>query len=377
MLYLHGCKSSNNKEDSKNNSLVNSGITIPISLKNLPDDNDSYFSNIEDIEFVPLQTEDSTIIGNIQKIKFYHNRFYILDKFKVFSVFNRKGKLLFSLQARGKGKNEQLEIRDFCILENGAICLLDYLKYYEYDSTGKYIKQINFKTETPINPTSFHISPDSYFLYEQLNTVDADGYALVIKSINNSSEKKYFKYKNASVSINRFIQSNTDVIIPPITGGDTIFQIIDNDILPKYVISFTDYKKNEKPLDKAADYRQIAKWFEQNKLPYDIQNVLINNNNLHFTFTYEGKIKFARYQLIEKTVFAHAKNLSVFDPFEYLCSNKNILVSSKEAYFIKMQLDNNKTSCSFLPEKRRLELLEQIKNVKETDNPVLMLIKTK
>ena len=55
-------------------------------------------------------------------------------------------------------------------------------------------------------------------------------------------------------------------------------------------------------------------------------------------------------------------------------ADKTHLVAVCEPYILTKLLMEGKTDCAYLPENRRLQLLEKLKDVKETDNPVLMLV---
>jgi len=68
---------------------------------------------------------------------------------------------------------------------------------------------------------------------------------------------------------------------------------------------------------------------------------------------------------------------NLFYPGILYCAHNNLIFSAKESYLIKDCIENTKITCNYLPENRRIELLNKLKDVKETDNPVLMIITTK
>jgi hypothetical protein len=78
-----------------------------------------------------------------------------------------------------------------------------------------------------------------------------------------------------------------------------------------------------------------------------------------------------------KTVLSNElwfKNIFEFNVSDIRTVTDNEVILSLDAFQIRKLLDEDKISSSFLPEPRRLQLLEKLKNVKETDNPVLMLV---
>jgi len=81
-----------------------------------------------------------------------------------------------------------------------------------------------------------------------------------------------------------------------------------------------------------------------------------------------GQVKYFDYPF-------EAENL--FHPRKLYLSEDNKFISSLDAFQVRQLITENKTSCSFLSERHRHEILEKLKKVKETDNPVLMLITLK
>ncbi|GHT72104.1 hypothetical protein AGMMS50239_41450 [Bacteroidia bacterium] len=74
----------------------------------------SMFSNIE---YVPLETSEEHLIGEIAQILFYKDRFYILDNEISKSVFcfQKDGKFLFKINRKGNGPGEYIDIKSISI----------------------------------------------------------------------------------------------------------------------------------------------------------------------------------------------------------------------------------------------------------------------
>lgn len=79
--------------------------------------NVKYSDIITDYNVIPLETTNESLIGNIDKIVFHDNQFFILDQFKVRTifVFSSTGKFMWKLSKFGKGPGEFIEPTDFCI----------------------------------------------------------------------------------------------------------------------------------------------------------------------------------------------------------------------------------------------------------------------
>ena len=65
-----------------------------------------------DIDYVPLQTTDSSIISGIYSMKARGNYLYMATYYEVF-CFNNIGKFLFKLSRKGRGPGEYGIINDF------------------------------------------------------------------------------------------------------------------------------------------------------------------------------------------------------------------------------------------------------------------------
>ena len=121
---------------------------------------------IGDYELIPLETTDESLIGFIDKIEFYDDKIYILDRFfgsSVF-VFSKEGKFLSKLSRKGRGPGEYIFPMYSAIDQRGAILVLDInlgrlLKYN--------ITDLSFMEEVPL-PATYNI-PITFTLDEELN----------------------------------------------------------------------------------------------------------------------------------------------------------------------------------------------------------------
>lgn len=78
------------------------------------------------IEYIPLETNDSSLIGKISKIIFCNDRFYIFDQVgKKVVLFNRKGEFLKSIHKVGQGPGEYTDPYDMDVDDEGNVYLSD------------------------------------------------------------------------------------------------------------------------------------------------------------------------------------------------------------------------------------------------------------
>jgi hypothetical protein len=101
----------------------------------------------EHIRYVPLETSDDCLIGNVSKTLIKNNKIYVAD-FHMASaifVFDMNGKFLFKIARKGQGPGEYISFHDFDVNSNGEIFIFDQhrKKFLVYNDTGKYQHEIN------------------------------------------------------------------------------------------------------------------------------------------------------------------------------------------------------------------------------------------
>ena len=110
-----------------------------------------------DIRYVKLETNDSSVIGQYPTVFYENERFYILSM-RVLKVFDKDGKFLFKFDRRGRGAQEYVMSRHITVMSGsgnllvqtqgpGAGALLMY-----YDREGRYVT----KRALPYNKNTFH-----------------------------------------------------------------------------------------------------------------------------------------------------------------------------------------------------------------------------
>jgi hypothetical protein len=118
---------------------------------------------IENIELIPLETNDDVLIAQLTKLLYYKDRYYILDrKQNIVFVYDSEGRFIFKIDKQGQGPGEYPFLNDIQInpftnhLE--LLCAMGFL--YEYDLSGKFIKTHRITNDylravhefIPINP---------------------------------------------------------------------------------------------------------------------------------------------------------------------------------------------------------------------------------
>ena len=99
---------------------------------------------IEDIQYIPLETNNNSLIGRIDKMIFHNGRFYLLDSRVALSVFifNEDGSHYRTIKNVGRGPQEYLSLKNMTIDKyNDELVLYDrndgLLHYYDLDGNFK------------------------------------------------------------------------------------------------------------------------------------------------------------------------------------------------------------------------------------------------
>ena len=78
---------------------------------------------IASYKFIPLATDDTTLVGNITKILKYKDNYYIASNNKEILVFHTDGSFSHRINRQGRGPQEYVELNDFDIAEDQIVIL--------------------------------------------------------------------------------------------------------------------------------------------------------------------------------------------------------------------------------------------------------------
>lgn len=82
---------------------------------------------VTEVEYIPLATNDASLIGDVDKVLYRGDTFYILDKQgKKVLLFDRQGNFLKSIHKVGQGPGEYTEPCDMDVDAAGNIYLSDW-----------------------------------------------------------------------------------------------------------------------------------------------------------------------------------------------------------------------------------------------------------
>lgn len=106
-------------------------------------------SIVQNVIHIPLEQTNDCLIGNIDKILFFKDKFYVFDMTvtKAILVFGKSGNFLFKISKLGKGPGEYIEPRDFNLDSDGNIYLWDngQQKLIKYSDNGTKFQEYKIK----------------------------------------------------------------------------------------------------------------------------------------------------------------------------------------------------------------------------------------
>ena len=310
----------------------------------------------------PLETLSDNLMGYITKFEIYNSDYYLLDfanncvfQYGADGTFKRK------ISKIGRGPDEYLRIIDFKVNEDG-IYLLDYsqhsILHYDHDI------KLQEKICLDMAPSEFQFAGESLMVYSERN-YSKDDYYFYRVLMDGTIIEPYIKRKLLSQEKYNIQGSNVFCF-----GEDSLF-------MPRYsnyiyslgrgkVVYKLDFKDKTFPEEQLhiEDYDIYGDEF-----PYIVRENIYQNGNHLLVSYFDGRIRhFALYDTDKKDV-------------EFNGLFKNDLIPGFR-FFPQWQKGKYLIDCidsySFIegfPELK--DTMTQLKNIKDTDNPILVIYEMK
>ena len=374
MLLFLSCSNTENSQQIDPETVEN--IRVDMEEERIEGNFDDYFTSME---VIPLETNEHSIFGRIERISLYQDKIFILDtSTNSVLVFNNKGKFLFRLQNTGNGPREYNSLTDFAIdRKNEQIILYADRPYrfYFYDLEGNFIKTKNtdklfldiaVKNNNIIMlniPKRIKFLIDSY----NLNTNERSGF-LPLTEIDKI-------FKSHDVEYPRITKDENIHITFPYSNF--VYEYTEKGVSPKYYIDFGKNKIPEKMLKRMIGKEKkhlgdVSNYAEKNNYGWGICNFRENKDYVTFTCNTNDLIIYSK-----KTKKARRFDFFIKDKIPFLKyfvhnGNDNKLVSIYEAdQFRKHTRQVMKKEELW---KKRPEYLKKMYNeVSDDSNPLLII----
>lgn len=326
---------------------------------------------IDDVEYIPLSTTGESIIGQINRMLYEDDKFYLFDFMVTRSVFvfDKSGNFLYKINNTGGGPGQYISLSDFEVDTNGNIFVFDAggtRKIIKYTNNGNNFELIqpkkSFMEFKFINNDKFVV----YLPFSEVGIEDCYGIidirrdtykSLIEKRIEIDDDQNFFE-------LSHIFRSNQTVYISP-RYSNQIYKITDD----KFSLEFEFEKElmpDESFIEEIIANSQI--FYRNNKFVSSIKGVYETENSIILSFRHYTDIT-----LIVDKKSKNTRLLSNLENCKFLSSN-SILGSTGEKFFsVVWGFDSDDIRESCLPPDKKSKLL----NLPMDSNPVIVLFKIK
>ena len=257
-----------------------------------------YLSDIADsVQFVPLETTQKSLIGNVEKILVNGDQVFIMDTklSKAVFVFDLNGRFRYKIDKAGKGVGEYSKLGDFIVCDK-------YIELYDENtrnilkyniSNGSYISTLHvdlwFKFFEKTDNEDYIIQTRKMVNFYKSKPLDYD---LIFISDQRKIRNKYFPY-DSKLKVNNvafdlpkvFTRCRNDLYFAKLFL-DTVYKVQNNSLVPVFYFDYGKYKLTQNYLTMPSD-----KIKEKLKYPGDeaFGHVIhcVNDQYIFFTFGFK------------------------------------------------------------------------------------------
>lgn len=238
LIILTSCRPSSTNNQ---NNRANINLSAPVQQ----DLNMSTF--ISDIQYVPLETTDENLIGNINQLLLTDDKMIVVDQ-KTASIFffDHKGKYLYKIAEQGIGPGQYTQINGAAINhKKKEVYVLDRKKVHVYTIEGNFDKTI----QLDFLANDFICADHSlvfYCDYGRNNHISKDNQTPLLAIYDlQTSDTHYFLYQDSSIDLIEIIDyhmlrnySGREEGILTFPLSDEVYQLTSDGVSPKYSIDF-------------------------------------------------------------------------------------------------------------------------------------------
>lgn len=340
---------------------------------------------IDSCWYVPLETKEECLIGNIDKIVIEDDKIFILDKSnsKDLFIFSLKGTFITRLSKKGRGPGEYNFIRDFTIdSENKHLIIHDdsMAKLFYYDFQGNHIKT----KKTSFRFFNFHHFNNSIYYFlgasDNKHSIELERYQIALEK-NNELQSLYIPRLKNDLSFGlgdqfHYSGKHLSFTIPVIDTN--IYSVIDDKISIAYKINFGDKAINAFIIKKLPEFQDPIKASKDLNFIYFIGVHFETKTKLYFNYFEGGTFKDVIYNKTTDN-FMVSKKFNSDDPHSLFFLNHKYAVYEDDV-FISVCEPMLFTVIKKFQKKYRFKsnsIKELAATIKETDNLILVFYKYK
>jgi hypothetical protein len=339
-----------------------------------------------DIEYIPLQTNENSLVGDIFKIVASGNNLFIQNSINEILCFDKTGKFLFKLNKTGRGPNEYKFIVDFDVSSDGKTLLIlsgDKILLYNNSDSGFFFKK-SLNLNRPV-PSKIDMVPGTSNVLLSIDPLTGSEYSLnILININGDTlnlKPNYYKFKK----VDKFTRGLSNESLHAYVGNtlyfkeefsDTVFSINkeSNKFRPKLIFDSHGFGFSPRArYDTEYARKHASEIFWVNTL-IEIPRYIIytfEHNKSRNKILYD-KLTNKKYQI---TLNAFKDDLIggiSIDP--KFCIEGKILTSVEALNFKNYISGEDFIKAKVRYPKRKNELKKLAESLNETDNPILIII---
>lgn len=341
-----------------------------------------------EIEYIALETKANNLIREIQKVQFTENFIFAADENGLYQ-FSDRGKFIRQIGSLGLGPGEHSAIMNFAVNEKANIVIVQGTSSIaEYDLEGNYVKNIR---RFPGQKFEF-IDKDRIVFYKANNINSPVN--LIITSLDLEPVREFYNL-NPKAATNYSLSGAPlyhfkDHLYFKEHWNDTLFCIQDS-VLEPHII----FNESELLLDKNFEIKSSGSVSDLVSQMEKVEDKIMTDNILEserFVFiSYRQGInprthRYVRVLFDKDNSITCCLNNGEFindidgglDFYPQLIADSRVLVQWLNAYSLKAHIASPDFAASVSEDtslKNKLEILGS--SLKDTDNPVLMLVKLK
>lgn len=362
---------------------------IILNIENATLKNEKLSTFSEGITYIPLQNK--VPINYIQKILISKIYIVVVELRNIF-LFDISGNYIREIGSRGRGPGEFQYIIDvaYDFYANGIYILTSNKQILKYSINGNYIETFSFAQQIDFDKISS--LDEDLIVLSSGNSNGTDNFNWIVINekgiiVNSKVNHQQFNYpqKTANLYSHLICNSNKQCLYLS-QFNDTIFVIKPNEFYPKYIIP-----QNRIEIDEYLNQAKLAR--EGKNLDRRVLlpiNLIETKNYIFYEYYLERKTHLVYYnKVLNITYKIKNNNNTAFENdidggFSFLpkylveIGNSEYFLNWIETYKFKEYIKSEKfkTSQYKYPEKKK-ELEKLADNLRENDNPVLMLVKLK
>ena len=364
---------------------------------------------VTDIRYIPLETNDSVLISGISHIIYENDNIIIETDWKQNEclVFNDNGNFCNKIGKHGQGPNEHTVIIQTFILDDLIFLRTDITWLIAFEENGAFVKKIarpdNFdevfiRDIQPLNFNTFFMLTASFQSYYPKTVLfEADGVTTkVIKEFTEPNKLEKSGLTTSSLEFGMAYRFKDDIRFYRYTNSDTIFTIgQDKEIKDAFILELGKYRPTQEFVE------QRENW--SHKMPILVENIQESSDFLFIKFNFHEyapePFQYWRYQgsSTRKVLATNGTVLSVFDkntgelklmkqPIKEKLGFKNDIDGGPVIYPHYISTKNELVT--YISPEDFLDYYEQIenptpelniiaKNIKQDDNPIVIIAKLK